>query len=404
MTSKRNMPSRGHASGRLIACVLAAAALAAAGCARHTTRPDNKPHPVTPPHTADQTVTNPSTPRQAVKVQAQTKAPASSPAPTVRKDAPLEYVVKKGDTLWDIAGYFLRDPWLWPQIWHANPYIANPNLIYPGDTLYLSYVNGRPQVRLRPGRVRLEPRVRREPLSAAIPSIPMSAIRPFLKGPRVVGLDTLKKAGYVVAFADNQLLASQGATVYAAHLGHKPESAYQVVHEGHAYRNPQTGKILGYEAIPTAQAELVAPGHKGEAATLNLTHSLQETSIGDRLLSTQSASVRTNFYPHAPKTNVSGQIISVFHGVSEIGRFQVVTLDLGLRDGLKPGSVLGIYQPGRKVPDPYHKSSASSVQLPPIKAGELMVFKASRHLSYALVMKSTRSIHVLDVVHKIHDS
>lgn len=401
MIFKCNMPPQARVTGRLISCALAAITLTVTGCAQHATRPD-KPQPATTPHTASQTVTHPSTQSHAVKVQK--TAQTSAHAPVIRKHAPLEYVVKKGDTLWEIANHFLRDPWLWPEIWHANPHIANPNLIYPGDTLYLSYANGQPQIRLQPGSIRLEPKVRREPLSAAIPTIPMSAIRPFLKGPRVVDLHTLKKAGYVVAFANNQLLASQGATVYATHLGKHPKSDYQIVHEGHAYRNPQTGKILGYEAIPTAQAKLVAPGHKGEAATLNLTQSSQETSIGDRLLSTQSASLRTDFYPHAPKPNVSGQIISVFHGVSEIGRYQVVTLDLGKSDGLTTGSVLGIYQPGRKVPDPYHKSSASSVQLPPIKAGELMVFKISRHLSYALVMDATRSIHVLDVVHKIHDS
>lgn len=381
--------------------------LAAAGCAQSPSKPGPKPgtQPAVTPHTAQKNATPPSgstnTRQQAGKSASRAQKPA--PAPVVRKHAPLEYVVKRGDTLWDIAGYFLRDPWLWPEIWHANPHIANPHLIYPGDTLYLSYVNGRPQIRLRPGTLRLEPKVRRQPLASAISTIPMSAIRPFLHGPRVVESDTLKNAGYIVAFANNQLLGSQGATAYATHLGKKPQQMYQVVHQGHAYHDPATGKILGYEAIPTARAELDSPGRNGEAATLTLAKSYQETSLGDRLLPTQSTSLRTSFTPHAPKADVRGQIISVFHGVAEIGRYQVVTLDRGTSSGLNAGSVLGIYQAGRKVPDPYGQGHAASVQLPPIKAGVLMVFKTSRHLSYALIMNATRSIHVLDTVHKIQD-
>ena len=67
---------------------------------------------------------------------------------SVRSDHPDRYVVVKGDTLWDISGRFLDKPWQWPSIWHANPQIENPHLIYPGDVLTLVYVDGVPQLRL----------------------------------------------------------------------------------------------------------------------------------------------------------------------------------------------------------------------------------------------------------------
>ena len=62
-------------------------------------------------------------------------------------DHPDRYVVVKGDTLWDISGRFLRDPWMWPEVWYVNPQVANPHLIYPGDILNLVYVDGKPQIR-----------------------------------------------------------------------------------------------------------------------------------------------------------------------------------------------------------------------------------------------------------------
>ena len=95
-------------------------------------------------------------------------------AAELAQDHPTSYTVKKGDTLWDISARFLSKPWLWPEIWQANPQVKNPHLIYPGDVLSLVYVNGEPRVtrEVGPG-----PQVR---VSDAIDTIPLSQIEPFL--------------------------------------------------------------------------------------------------------------------------------------------------------------------------------------------------------------------------------
>ena len=79
----------------------------------------------------------------------------------INKDVPDSYTVVRGDTLWDISAVFLQDPWMWPEIWHANQQIDNPHLIYPGDIISLVYINGVPQLKIvRSREVKLSPEIR----------------------------------------------------------------------------------------------------------------------------------------------------------------------------------------------------------------------------------------------------
>src|SRR5688572_30852841 len=124
-------------------------------------------------------------------------------------DAPNQYVVKTGDTLWDISKVFLREPWYWPEIWYVNPQIANPHLIYPGDVLKLVYVDGQPRLTVAQrggetveggrGGKRLSPEVRREPLSQAVTAIPYDVIASFMGRPTLLTKDQVKTAPYIVA-------------------------------------------------------------------------------------------------------------------------------------------------------------------------------------------------------------
>ena len=106
-------------------------------------------------------------------------------------NAPDSYVVKRGDTLWGIAKVFLRDPWYWPEIWQVNPHVQNPHLIYPGDTLRLVYIEGKPTIVLQRGlergdSARVMPRVRSEPLEGAVTAIPYETVAAFMSKPSVL--------------------------------------------------------------------------------------------------------------------------------------------------------------------------------------------------------------------------
>lgn len=313
---------------------------------------------------------------------------------SLREDAPLRYTVKKGDTLWDIAQHFLRDSWQWPELWFTNSQLRNPHRIYPGDVLTLVRVDGRTRLAFDGIVDRLSPRIREENLEAALPAIPIEAIRNFLRGPRLVTLEEAQRSPYVIAFADERLAVGANNDIYVKNLPADVGYNYAVVRIGEAYRDPDTRALLGYEAIPTGEAEL---RESGAPALMRVTKSSREILIADRLLPIEAESFDANFYPHPPATDINGRIISVYDGLSQISQYQIVALNRGTEQGLDPGTVLDIYQPSRLVPDPYGKNP---VALPEQRAGQLMVFKVTPMLSYGLVLSATRALHVLDKVRK----
>jgi hypothetical protein len=347
---------------------------------------------------------------ESANAQAQAPAQAPVPASAVNPTAPKSYVVKKGDTLWSIASMFLKDPWLWPEVWIINPNIPNPHLIYPGDTLALAYgSNGSPQVTVVEGSsLRLEPALRSHPLDAAIPTLPYAAIQGFLSHPTVLASDEIKHAPYVVAFRDMHQVAGSGNEVYVSDLTAAQNARFAVMHVGDELRDPDDNALLGYEGIYTATALVERPGSPAKAL---LTDPARETVAGDRLVTSTDEATPANFTLRAPSTEVRGRIIAVVNGTDLAGQFEVVAINRGKRHGLEPGNVLAVDSAGDVVPDLYrggktrgdaipgYSSFAPKVKLPDERSGTLLVFRVFDRMSYALIVGASDTIHRLDVVH-----
>ncbi len=332
-------------------------------------------------------------------------------------DHPTRYIVKKGDTLWDISEHFLVEPWRWPEIWQINPQVRNPHLIYPGDELALFYRDGQPVVQITrrgdagetpgqvisrrtgPRTVKLSPQAYVVDRDDAIPTIPVDVLRPFLNRPRVLGDGEFEAAPYVVSAGRGNLVASLGMQVFVVGLNPDQGTRFGVFRRGQVYRDPsKNNEILGYEAIHVADAVVEKPG---DPATVLLLTSTREVRAGDRLFPVREDQVVTNFMPRAPDWNVNGQIISVVDGVTQIGENDVVVLNLGSEDGMKEGLVLGIFQSGDRVQDLWAEQDRVQniyVDLPELRAGTIMVFRSFERVSYALVMQATRAMHLLDAV------
>jgi LysM domain len=330
---------------------------------------------------------------------------ASGAAPVLNPNAPDSYVVKRGDTLWGIAKVFLRDPWYWPEIWQVNPQVQNPHLIYPGDTLRLVYIEGRPTIMLQRGdAARVLPRVRSQPLEGAVTTIPYEAVAAFMSKPFVLDKEQVKSAPYVLATRDMHVVMSDGDTVYARGFSSPAElgAHYSMVRVGEALRDPDDNRIVGYNGVFTGSGRVT---RIGDPATLIMTESTRETYPGDKLFN-GGVDVPLDFIPSPPKGMINGRIMAVSDGVTIIGQYQVVVINRGARDGLEAGNVLAVLEVGGTISDTENRGflsgksslTASKVRLPDERTGTFMVFKTFDHMSYGLIMEATDVIRVADRV------
>ena len=328
----------------------------------------------------------------------------SEPVP-LAAGAPEEYVVQVGDTLWDIAATFLRDPWYWPEVWYVNPQVENPHLIYPGDVLALVTIDGQQRITtVRGSTYRLSPSARITPLTESITSIPYEQIAAFLSKGLVLEKNQIDQLPYILATRGDHMMASAGNDIYIRGGQPSPNGTqFSVVHVGDELVDPDNNDVLGYQGIYVGEG---AQSRGGDPATVALTDTTREALEGDRLVP-ETVDIPLNFFPKAPDIEINGRIISVVDGVSLIGQYQVVVLNRGARNGLAPGDVLTVFQAGEVVRDRYAGGSfigssritgGPKVTLPDEAAGTIMVFKVYDRIGYALVMEATSDIHVLDAV------
>jgi hypothetical protein len=343
----------------------------------------------------------------------------------LQADAPDQYEVQKGDTLWGISAKFLREPWRWPQVWRLNKgQIKNPHLIYPGNLVRLdrSGANGPTLSIDRPS-----PRVREEALAVeAIPTIPLKAIEPYLASPLVIERGGLDNAPQIIATQEGRYNVGTGSRAYVSGLGDTQETLWQVYRPGIALIDPETNETLGHEAIFLGTARLAS---SGDPATVNILSSKREIGEGDRLIVAPQPQIFA-FAPHAPESAVRARIVSVYDGRTdartdyyrsgtsamsrskefklseETGTLSVVALNKGSKEGLEPGHVMAIYRSSviarNRSVGPFYMGDRrrAPVKLPEERYGLLMVFRVFENISYALTLQAERPIEVGDLVTK----
>ncbi len=318
--------------------------------------------------------------------------------------APKSYVVQRGDTLWGLANKFLKDPWLWPEIWYVNPEVSNPHRIYPGDTLRLAMgKDGKEQVQLVHGTgsaTKLEPLLRTTELEAPIANIPYSTIAAFLSRPGVLTKQQVEAAPYVLALRDRHLIAGADNEVYVKKLKAGVGEHFNVMHIGDKLKDPDGGRTLGYLANFAGTAVVTRAGNPASAL---ITDSDREIVAGDVLIPDSGGSV-ADLMPHVPAGEVHARVVSVVNGVLLAGQYQVIAINRGTQQGIEPGHVLRVNRYGDKVRDQcatvtgLGTCTAHSVRLPAEASGTLLMFRVFDHVGYGLVLSETDPIATGDQV------
>ncbi len=315
---------------------------------------------------------------------------------------PEQHIVVKGDTLWGIAGKFLKKPQRWPEIWQMNQsQIKDPHWIYPGDVVYLDRSGATPRLTLgRPvaggsassdGTIKLSPQIRGQGLgNGAIPSIPASAIEPFLTRPVIVEPGSLVNAPVVLGTEERRVVIGSGNVIYVENLNDDKATKWQIYRQGKPLLDPDNNQLLGYEGFYLGEALLKK---FGQVSTLEVKTSTQEINRGDNLVAVTENAFPA-YVPHAPAYAINARLMHVHGGVAETGKGYVVSLNKGASNGIELGHVLTLMRAGDTVKS--MRKDNSMITLPDEENGEIFIFRIFNRISYGLIMNSKRPVHVGD--------
>ena len=343
-------------------------------------------------------------------------AVAPARADEIRLNEPVadRYTVQKGDTLWGIAGRFMKDPWRWPDIWRMNREdIRNPHRIYPGDVIVLDRSGGQPQLRIESSVVRLSPSVRKSGLDGgAIPSVPPSEIEPFLTRPLITGPDGLAGAPEIVAGRDARVVRGVNDVVYVTGLDPKLGTLWYIYRKGRTFHPIGSDAFLGEEQrfLGTAKVERFA-----DVSTARIATSSEEILVGDKFVPAPPEQL-ISYAPHAPQAEINGRVIALGGDEFEAGRGAIVTIDKGSKNGIDVGTVLAIYRVVPPIQDPRPSNEPDRIRqlmeqtkvfqperlvnIPDERTGLMFVFRVFEFVSYALILNTTDPVILGDYARK----
>ena len=309
----------------------------------------------------------------------------------LREDAPREYVVKKGDTLWDISAMYLNDPWHWPELWRLNDDIANPHLIYPGDRLYLSWVNGRPQLSRKLTKT-LNPEGKLEPKGNPIPTFDRAALEPFLEGHMIASRGEVARLPQILG--DNRGAPRINGMAPIFIKGNvELDRKYRVFtpvdnFDDQVLLRDVAGVRINLHHVDVIEGELIRPE--------------REIRRGDVVLQPQPIDLPEIITP-SNGAAVDGYVVASLNARNKHGKYDMVVLDKGATDGVEVGQMFQAIRPGVSVfmdgekPEfanlykPYDDLSRKwreSLRLPDQASAELLVIKTFPNSSMAMVVEA----------------
>jgi hypothetical protein len=272
-------------------------------------------------------------------------------------DGATYYIIVRGDTLWDISKRFLRNPYLWPQIWNANRCITDAHWIYPGDPLIIPDIavvtdragEGGEGTEGEDAGLGREGEGQQGVTDPLIPAIEET---------------TLQCSAYVIDDHEDESLnlagSEDGATKNAfgdrdilylnkgSNSGVKAGDVYSLHHVAYTVKHPDTNRTIGIKIETTGWARVILV--QENTATVTIEQACLDIHIGDYLKPFEKMPIpliARHLPPDRltpPTGRLTGTVVDIAEDAMIAGDRQLVTLNIGTANGVAPGNLFSVYK------------------------------------------------------------
>jgi hypothetical protein len=301
------------------------------------------------------------------------------------------YVIRPGDSLSKVSKRFFNNPLLWPRLWELNPYIDNPNLIYPGDVLSLKPAP--PKVPTLPV-VKITPEVKVKTVKAIEPPPPVFFYS-RAGGEGFILPDEWEHMGTIISSEPPKILLDKGDIVYAnvgSDDGVQPGDKFTIFRSSKPVLHPLTGRRVGYKVAILGEIEILEVLGK-KMSSAKITYSYREITRGARIRPLEPFVKEVVLKKGVQETH--GYVVATLNNIELSGRGDIVYIDVGQEEGIVPGNTFSIYKLPRRAFDP---DAGGEVVIPGALLGKLVVLNVQKEAATGIIIESARQIERGDVV------
>ena len=258
-----------------------------------------------------------------------------------------EYIIEKGDTLWDISDSKLEDTFLWPKLWNVNPDIENPDLIYPGTKIIIP---SREQLMRMPAiPMRKVPLAKKKETSTSEPKS-IWKYAPIVKKKHIIDRDLYIASGWIAdsfpsvgritsSALDKQMVSKDDIVYIKLNDEAQYENRLFAIRDIKIVKHPVTGKKIGHQIRVAGILEVI--GEDNNITKAKIVDSFEDVQIGDGLLPYRE--MEAPLIPDSARTPaIEGYIIESHMNSFLLGEGNVIFLDKGENDGMEVGDVFTV--------------------------------------------------------------